>query len=157
MAATQHDDHCIMNVNEEPWRIQWICDGDMGLVHEDHTAIADLSKIDWVKYCDNARAYLDREIRQRVQREEDERQKKEWLAQGEEAERRYREQEEARRVREVCDFYNWRMAHERLLASGYGSVDDLEDEAVLVDLEFTDVKSILMVDHQTTHLERLVA
>ena len=51
MPAKQHDDHCIMNVNWEPWRIQWIHNGQMCVAHNGVTRVADMSKIDWVEYC----------------------------------------------------------------------------------------------------------
>ena len=47
------------------------------------------------------------------------------------------------------------IGYAQLLASGYGSIDDLEREVVLVDLEDTDAETILAVDCQTFHLERL--
>ena len=97
--------------------------------------------IDWGEYCANAAAWLQRA--------------KARLAAREAEHKRWREREEARIWREARETARQMVAEERLLASGYGPIDDLEDEVVLVDLEFTDAETILAVDCQTFHLERL--
>lgn len=137
----QHDNHCIMNVDYRPWRIQWIHNGQMCVGRGEATRVADLSKLNWDKYCRDAATWLAGEGERIAAREED-------LKQS-------REREHARRLREALEFYYSFVAHERLLASGYGAIDDLEREVVLVDLEDTDAETILAVDCQTFHLERL--
>lgn len=140
----QHDHHCIMNVNWEPWRIQSIRDDRyMTVVSESgRTRTADLSVLNWDKYCSNSAAWL--------------------KAEGERLEARraaheeHLKQEEARIWREARAMARQMIAEERLFASSYGPIDELEDEVVLVDLEFADAETALAVDCQTFHLERLM-
>lgn len=137
-----HDHHCIMNVDYRPWRIQSIRDGRyMEVAYGGQTRTADLSVLHWEKYCADAAAFLkDEQARlERTRADQAEQQKREleWA---------YREYREAARQM---------IATDRLLASGYGPIDDLESEVVLVDLEDTDAETILAVDCQTFHLERL--
>jgi hypothetical protein len=139
----QHDRHCILNVNWEPWRIEWMRDGYIGVGSGARTKVANLKTHDWDRYCDQAAAWLKDESAR--------------LAAREEEHKRWREREEARIWREAREMARQMMAEERLLASGYGPIDDLEDEVVLVDLEFTDPDPILAVDRQTFHFERLEA
>ena len=157
-----HDNHCIMNVDYRPWRVQSIQDGGryMTVVSpRGETRTADLSVLNWDKYCDAAAAWLKEEgerltriaeaqARQRIDKarwdREDARQAKE---RGERELERYR--------REWHEAVRATLGYEQLLASGYGSIDDLEREVVLVDLEDTDAEMILAVDCQTFHLERL--
>jgi hypothetical protein len=125
----QHDHHCVMNVDGQAWRIQWVHNGEMGLLYDGMLQIAGLSKIDWVDYCDNVYAFL----------------------LGEQARLRAQERRE---------YTAWRRAieatKERHVDTGesfcFATADDLEDEVVLVDLEFTDPHPIL-----AAHLERLTA
>ena len=129
VARENHDHHCIMNVNYRPWRIQWVQSGEMGLLYDGVLQIADLNKIDWVKYCDNVYAFL----------------------LGEQARLRAQERRE---------YAAWRKAieatHARHVNTGesvcFATLDELEDEVINVDLEFTDAQAILVV-----HLERLAA
>jgi hypothetical protein len=145
MHAEQHDHHCIMNVDYQPWRIQSIQDGRYMVVVSDsgRTRTADLSVLNWTKYCDAAAAWLTDECAR--------------LRAHEAVERDWREREEARIRREAREMARQMIAEARLFASGYGLIEDLEDEVVLVNLEFTDPEPILAVDCQTTHLERLAA
>ena len=69
-----------------------------------------------------------------------------------EKERAEREYERYRRERQ--ETIHASIAYAQLLASGYGSIDDLERELVLVDLEDTDAETILAVDCQTFHLRK---
>jgi hypothetical protein len=124
----QHDHHCIMNVNWTPWRIQWVRGGLMGVGRDGRTKVAHLDKMDWVKYCNDAHAFLVGEQERIAARDDDL--------------RRHRERRDARLRQEARELARRTIAHEQLLASGYGPIDELEDEVVLVDLEFTDVESI---------------
>ena len=161
-APENHDNHCIMNVDYRPWRVQSIQDGGrcMTVVSPSgETRTADLNMLNWVKYCDDAAAWLKEEserltriaeaqARQRIDKarwdREDARRAKE---RGERELERYR--------REWHEAVRATIAYEQLVNSGYGPIEDLKDEVVLVDLEFTDARPILAVDCQTFHLERL--
>ena len=154
MTAEQHDDHCIMNVDWQPWLIQSIRDGRyMTVVNaQGVTKVADLSVLNFDEYCDNAAAWLEEESAQIARIEA--------VRAARRADDARYEREEARREKERYR-REWQaairasIAYAQLLASGYGSIDDLEDEVVLVDLEFTDAEPILAVDCQTFHFERL--
>ena len=139
----QHDHHCIMNVDWRPWRIQSILDGRyMTVVSETgQTRTADLSVLNWDKYCADAAAWL---------KEEGERLEQQRVYQAQALMRKVE-----RTKREWAASVRRMLAEEQLLASGYGPIDDLEREVVLVDLEDTDAETILAVDCQTFHLERL--
>ena len=157
----QHDNHCIMNVDWQPWLIQSIKDGRyMTVVNaQGVTKVADLSVLNFDEYCDNAAAWLAEESAQLARIEA-------FRAARRADDARY-EREEARREKERGELEleryrrEWQQAIRRsigyaqLLASGYGPIDDLEREVVLVDLEDTDANEILAVDCQTFHLERL--
>jgi hypothetical protein len=96
--------------------------------------IADLSKIDWVDYCNNVYAFL----------------------LGEQARLRAQEKRQHAAWRKAIE-----ATQERHVNTGesacFATADDLEDEVILVDLEFTDPDPILAVNCETTHLERLAA
>jgi hypothetical protein len=144
VARENHDHHCIMNVDYRPWRIQSIRDGrHMVVAYYEQTRTADLSVLNWEKYCADAAAFL---------KDEQARLEQTRIYQAEALKRQAEriEREWAESVRQV-------LAMEQLFASGYGPIDDLEDEVVLVDLEFTDPETVLAVDRQTFHLERLEA
>ena len=158
----QHDDHCVMNVNWKPWRIQWIHNGQMAIANKDgQTRVADLSVLNWEKYCDNAAAWLEEESARlarteafrAAERADDARWEREEASRNKE--RAERELERCRR--EWQQAIRQSIGYAQLLASGYGLIEDLEDEVVLVNLEFTDPEPILAFDCQTTHLERLAA
>lgn len=137
-----HDHHCIMNVDYRPWRIQSIRDGRyMVVAYYEQTKTADLSILNWEKYCADAAAFLKDEQARLEQRRADD------------TAAMMRELERIKRGWAEC--VRQTIATERLFASGYGSIDDLEREVVLVDLEDTDAETILAVDCQTFHLERL--
>ena len=158
----QADNHCIMNVDYRPWRVQSIQDGGRSMTvvsPSGETRTADLNVLDWGKYCDDAAAWLKEEgerlariaehqARYRVDRARRDREEARW-----ERARAARDLERDRR--EWHEAVRASVAYEQLLASGYGSIDDLEREVVLVDLEDTDAETILAVDCQTFHLERL--
>ena len=157
----QHADHCIMNVDWRPWRIQSIRDGRyMTVVNaRGATKVADLSVLDFDEYCNNAAAWLEEESARlatieafrAIKRADDARHERENARRGKE----HDEQELERHRREWQAAFRASTAHKQLLASGYGSIDDLEREVVLVDLEDTDAETILAIDCQTFHLERL--
>jgi hypothetical protein len=135
-----------MNVDYRPWRVQSIQDGGryMTVVSPSgETRTADLSVLNWDKYCADAADWL-KEEGARLAR----------MRAAEEAEHK-RALKQA--LREWREFERQALAADRLLASGYGSIDDLEREVILVDLEDTDANEILAVDCQTFHLERLTA
>src|SRR4029077_5424745 len=136
--------HCIMNVDYRPWRIQSIRDGRyMVVAYYEQTRTADLSVLNWEKYCADAAAFLkDEQAR---------------LEQTRVYQAAQQERARERHEREWREIMRQTIAMDRLLASGYGPIDDLEREVVLADLEDTDAETILAVDRQTFHLERLEA
>ena len=157
-----HDNHCIMNVDYRPWRVQSIQDGGryMTVVSPSgETRTADLCVLNWDKYCDDAAVWLKEEgerlariaahqERCRIDKARWDREEARWAR-----ERGERELERDRR--EWQESVRASIGYAQLLASGYGSIDDLEREVVLVDLEDTNAETILAVDCQTFHRERL--
>ena len=125
----QRDHHCVMNVGGQAWRIQWVQRDEMGLLYDGVLQIADLNKIDWVEYCDNVYAFL----------------------LGEQARLRAQERREYTAWRKAIE-----AAQPRHVDTGesfcFATLDELEDEVINADLEFTDAQAILVV-----HLERLEA
>ena len=149
----QHDDHCLMNVDYKVWRVLEICGHFMTVVSPGgNMRVADLNLIDWGEYCANAAAWLQEERERIKEAEETKARIQRFHHECErEDERRRRERDE----REWREIMRRTIAQDRLFASGYGPIEDLKDEVVLVDLEFTDARPILAVDCQTFHLERL--
>ena len=149
----QHDDHCLMNVDYKVWRVLEVSGHFMTVVSSSgNMRVADLNLIDWSQYCANAAAWL-KEEGERIEREKEDKARLQQLYR--ECERQDEERERAKREREWREIMRQALALDRLLASSYGPIDDLEREVVLVDLEDTDANEILAVDCQTFHLERL--
>jgi hypothetical protein len=160
VAREQHDNHCIMNVDYRPWRIQWVRDNQMEVASASgETKIADLSVLNWEKYCADAAEWLKEEsarlarvaAHQAAWRAEN----AAWVREEAQREKERGERELERYRREWQEAVRRSIGYAQLLASGYGPIEDLKDEVVLVDLEFTDARPILAVDCQTFHLERL--
>jgi hypothetical protein len=159
----QNDDHCIMNVDWRPWRIQSIRDGRyMTVVNAQGVAkIADLSVLNFDEYCANAAEWLKEESArlarieafQAARRADNAR----WVREMARREKERVERELECYWRERQQAIRQSIGYAQLLASGYGPIDDLEREVVLADLEDTDAETILAVDCQTFHLERLEA
>ena len=149
----QHDDHCLMNVDYKVWRVLEVSGHFMTVVNPSgNMRVADLNLIDWSQYCANAAAWL-KEEGERIEEAKETKARIQRL--HHECERQDEERRRAQDEREWREIMRQTLAVDRLLASGYGPIDDLEREVVLVDLEDTDANEILAVDCQTFHLERL--
>jgi hypothetical protein len=131
-----------MNVAWRPCRIQAIRDDQMILVNEAGQQVYSppLSEMEWEAYCDEAARWLAKEGK-RLEKERQE---------DAEASKRMVVAELLGERISAQEYYRAMLAREQLLASGYGSTDDLEREVVLVDLEDTDPVPILEVDCQMT-------